>query len=139
MVKADELTPDAITHALRHGEFYSSNGVFLKRYEANKKNYRIEVDTQATDAELAGNPLLRGKTVEQGTEGYRIEFIGPEGQVLATIQGTGAIVAIDPDVAYVRAKVTYTRKKPDSEQLEEYYAWGQPVFTDGRAEHAHEH
>ena len=137
MVKADELTPDAITHALRHGDFYASNGVFLKTCEPGAKTYRVEIDTQATEAELAGNPLLRGKAVNQGTEGYRIEFIGPEGKVLTTIQGTGAIVAIDPDLAYVRAKTTYTRKHPNAKGFEEYYAWGQPVFTDGRVKHQH--
>lgn len=132
MVNADALTPDAITHAMLHGKFYSSNGVFLKTCEPGAKTYRVEVDSEKTAAELAGNPLLRGKAVDKGAEGYRVEFIGPDGKVLTTMQGTGAIVAIDPDLAYVRAKVTYTRKKPGSEQLEEYYAWGQPVFTDGR-------
>ena len=139
MVKADALTPDAITDAMLHGEFYASNGVFLKRYEPGDKTYRVEVDTQATNTELTGNPLLRGKQVDAGTEGYRIEFFGPKGKLLTTIQGIAAIAAIDPDLAYTRAKVVYTRKMPGSDQLEEYYAWGQPVFTDGRAHDTHEH
>jgi len=142
MVRAKELTPDAITAAMLHGDFYASNGVFLKRYEPSKKTYRIEIDTKATQAELAGHPLLRGKAVDAGTEGYRIEFIGPKGKILTTLQGTAALVAVDPDLAYTRAKMTYTRKKPGTDQLEEYYAWGQPVFTDGRAdhdEHGHDH
>lgn len=139
MVKAEALTADAITDAMLHGKFYSSNGVFLKRYEPSEKTYRVEVDSQATEAELTGNPLLRGKQVDTGIEGYRIEFFGPKGKRLTTIQGTAAIAAIDPDLAYTRAKVIYTRKMPGSEQLEEYYAWGQPVFTDGRTHDEHEH
>lgn len=30
-----------------------------------------------------------------------------------------------------RARVTYTRKDQE-EGFEEHYAWGQPIFTDGR-------
>ena len=41
---------------------------------------------------------------------------------------------IDPSVSYVRAKVTFTRKHPVTNEREEYYAWGQPVFTDARAD-----
>lgn len=137
MVKADALTPDAITDAMLHGDFYASNGVFLKAVEPGEKTYTLAIDPEATEAELTGNPPLRGKAVEQGTEGYRIEFIGPGGKVLTTINGTVAVMAIDPDLAYVRAKAVYTRKKPGSDQLEEYYAWGQPVFTDGRVQHHH--
>lgn len=137
MVRADELTPDAITQAMRQGEFYASNGVFLKHYEASEKTYRIEVDKQATLAELSGNPRLRGKSVGEGTKGFRIEFIGPEGEVLAMAQGLSAMYSIHPNIAYVRAKVTYTRQMPDSTQLEEYYAWGQPVFTDAFAPRAY--
>lgn len=137
MVKADELTPNAITDAMLYGDFYSSNGVFLKEVEPGKKTYTLAIDPSATEAELTGNPLLRGKAVEEGAEGYRIEFIGPKGRLLTTISGTAAVLAIDPDLAYVRAKAVYTRKKPGSEQLEEYYAWGQPVFTDGRDKHRH--
>jgi len=139
MVRAEELTPDAITRALLHGDFYASNGVFLKVCEPGTKTYRIEVDTEKTEAELAGNPLLRGKKIEQGKEGYRIEFIGPKGKVLTDFNGTAAIAAVNPDLAYVRARVTYTRKHPDADGYEEYYAWSQPVFNDGRAHDVHEH
>ncbi|MFK7790117.1 MAG: CehA/McbA family metallohydrolase [Phycisphaeraceae bacterium] len=139
MVNADELTPDAITAAMLQGKFYSSNGVFLATCESGEETYLVEVDTEATQNELAGNPLLRGKSIDQGTEGYRIEFIGPEGKIITTIQGTAALAAVDPDLAYVRAKVTYTRKHPAADGYEEYYAWGQPVFNDGRAHDTHQH
>lgn len=137
MVQADALTPDAITAAMMAGDFYASNGVFLKQCERSPGTYIIAVDTQATTKELTANPLLRGKAVNEGTEGYRIEFIGPEGKVLETIIGTKGRHKIDAAVAYTRAKVTYTRKHPNAEGLEEYYAWGQPVFSDGRAKHDH--
>jgi hypothetical protein len=50
---------------------------------------------------------------------------------------------IDRSIPYVRAKATFTRLHPETGEIEEYYAWGQPFFTDARATmeipHADEH
>jgi len=139
MVNADELTGDAITEAMIHGRFYASNGVFLSTCQMGPDRYVVEVNTERTAAELQANPLLRGRFVQGAAEGYRIDFIGPGGAVLQTTEGPAARFAIDDTIAYVRAKVTYTRPRAEGEGMEEYYAWGQPVFTDERAGHGHSH
>ncbi len=132
MVQSSSLDPDSITKAMIQGDFYASNGVFLKTCKRGAGAYRIEVDSRRTKQELTSLPVLRGKHVDKGAEGYRIEFIGPGGEILDTIKGQKGRFKINRSNAYVRAKVTFTRKHPQTNGVEEYYAWGQPVFTDER-------
>jgi hypothetical protein len=135
MVSAKELTADAITEAMAHGDFYASNGVFLTSCGVldDADTYTVVVDADRTRQELHNNPKLRGERIEDGEEGFRIQFIGPQGKVLAEIDGTTGAFRFDKTIAYVRPKVTYIRKHPDGNGYEAYYAWGQPVFTDERA------
>lgn len=133
MVQAAKLDADTITSAMLHGDFYASTGVFLKTCDRGGDAYRIEVDDEKTRDELTSYPDTPGKPATSGSEGYRIEFIGPDGDVLDAIDGEKGQFKIDRSIPYVRSKVTFTRKNPQSGGLEEYYAWGQPVFTDARA------
>lgn len=133
MVHATALDADLITRAMLQGDFYASSGVFLKTCERGRDRYRIEVDEQKTTDTLTALPETRGKQVSSGNEGYRIEFIGPDGKVLKAVDGSRADFEINGALSFVRARITYTRKTPTTDVLEQYYAWGQPVFTDGRA------
>ena len=72
---------------------------------------------------LAGRILLKGRD---------LELFGPHGRVLQTVRGKEAEHTIDPALAYVRARAVYTRKDQDGGGGEEYYAWGQPVFSEKR-------
>ncbi|KAA3618707.1 MAG: hypothetical protein DWQ05_07015 [Calditrichaeota bacterium] len=130
MVKSQNLTPDAITEAMNHGQFYSSNGVFLKKCGVNNGVYSIEIDEAATMKELL-SPDIFGKKVDEKENGFFIEFIGPEGKVLSHSKTMQAKFKIDDSSSYVRAKVTFTRTHKAGGS-EEFYAWGQPVFTDER-------
>lgn len=133
MVQAPKLDADIITKAMNQGNFYSSTGVFLKTCNRGDNTYQIEVDDKKTRNELTFFPETLGKHVVEGTEGYQIEFIGPNGQVLKTINGRKGDFTINTEIPYIRAKATFTRKHPKTGKLEEYYAWGQPIFTDERA------
>ncbi|MHC4997207.1 MAG: CehA/McbA family metallohydrolase [Planctomycetota bacterium] len=134
MVRASELTPEAITEAMYHGDFYASSGVVLDEVQISARRYHVHVDPDATATQLK-SPYVIGHTVERGQPGYTIQFIGPGGAVLATSRGTGATLEADTsELAYVRAKITYTRARGD--RYENFYAWTQPVFNDGRA---HDH
>lgn len=46
VVRAPSLDADAITNAMQTGDFYASNGVFLKKYEITDDNYNVEVDEE---------------------------------------------------------------------------------------------
>lgn len=129
MVNSPKLSPDAITDAMVRGEFYASNGVFLKRVQVTDKQYLIEVDESRTAAELATG-LVVGKSSPEGTAGWKIEFIGQNGEVLTQITDAKAVYLFDTTEPYVRAKITYTYQTDNG--FESIFAWTQPEFNDGR-------
>ena len=131
MVNARKLTADAITGAMLRGKFYSSNGVFLKLCGFTRKGYTVEIDEDATLEELE-SPILRGKQVYDGEEGFRIEWIGKDGKVFEThADEMTSTFKAQKSHLYIRPRVVYTRNHPQG-GLEEYYAWGQPQFMDKR-------
>ena len=130
MVRANELSPDAITNAIYQGDFYATSGVILNKVEVSNQRISLRVDERATERELA-SPFVVGHKVNDDAEtGYLIEFIGPGGQVLESSRSAQASYTVTNSHSYVRAKISFTRKG----QLgsENFYAWMQPVFTDGR-------
>ncbi len=128
MVRSDELSSDAITLAMNKGEFYSSSGVILKKVIVGKNRIEVQVDEKETSRELASK-FIFGRSVKKGKPGIFIEFIGPGGEVVETISGNEATRVAKED--YMRCMVTHRVQKKDG-SLREYYAWTQPVFTDGR-------
>ncbi len=128
MVNSEELTSDAITKAMLQGDFYSSSGVILEELVRGKNTIELSVDEDETACELASE-FLFGRPVRKGEPGTTIEFIGAEGEVVKTVQGLSA--KCEAKSSYLRAKVTHRVKNEDG-SLREYYAWTQPVFTDGR-------
>jgi len=129
MVRSTALTADAITEAMKKGDFYASSGVILKNVSLTADQYSIEVDEAATKKELE-SPVLITRRVDTTSEGWRIEFIGKDGVVLKTVKDAKADFALTPDQPYVRCKITYARKVDAGS--DEVYAWTQPAFTDGR-------
>ena len=128
MVNSGALSSDAITKAMLRGDFYSSSGVILEELVRSTNSIELSVDEDETACELA-SAFLFGRPVKKGDSGTIIEFIGSEGEVVKTIQGTSA--KCEAEGAYLRAKVTHRVEKEDG-SLVEYYAWTQPVFTDDR-------
>ena len=128
MVKSDELSSDAITKAMLKGDFYSSSGVMLEKLVRGESHIELSVNKDETACELESE-FLFGRPVRKGKPGTFIEFIGPGGEIAKSIEGTSGSCEVDGD--YLRAKVTHRVKNKDN-SLREYYAWTQPVFTDGR-------
>ena len=130
MVQSESLNPDAITEAMLSGNFYSSSGVALKNVKRSKGSITIEIDNSATEKELTSD-ILFGTKVKAGKPGYEISFIGPEGKVVKTVHGTSATCKVPDGNAFLRGKVTLRKHRKDG-TVGAYYAWTQPVFTDGR-------
>jgi hypothetical protein len=118
MVRATDLTAEAIVEAMERGDFYASTGVELASYEVTPKTITIAV-----------KPSSRSK--------YDVRFVGKGGRVLKEIpidpdlSGSGAsgplqIVAppavyeIRGDEGYVRARITESNGN---------VAWTQPVLV----------
>ncbi len=103
MVRAEELSREAILAALDRGEFYASTGVALKEYEASERQIRIELP------EGSGPNALR----------YRTYFIGKGGAVLKRDDSLQPAYPIQGGELYVRARI---------EASNGTRAWTQPVF-----------
>jgi hypothetical protein len=129
LVRSSELTPDGIAEALRSGEFYATSGVILTRVDWSDDYYEVAVDEAAT-LEAVKSPYVVGFGRPEVAGGVLIEFVGPRGRVLEHVHGTRASYAMQADDAYVRCRVTFTRRTADG--YEQFFAWAQPVFTDGR-------
>jgi hypothetical protein len=94
----------------------------------DKNQIEVEVDKEETARELTSK-FLFGRPVKKGKPGIFIEFIGPGGEVIESVSENQA--SCEAEKEYLRCMITHRVKKQDG-SLREYYAWTQPVFTDGR-------
>lgn len=102
VVRASELTAEAIKSAMQRGDFYASTGVELEDYQAIPKQVTIKMEE---------NRFLTK---------YRTQFIGKNGRVLAESTANPATYNVKGDEGYVRTKVTDSNGK---------MAWTQPMFV----------
>jgi hypothetical protein len=105
VVRATELTANAIVLAMRRGDFYASNGVTLGDYRVEDRRISLTI--------------VRTRGAGEDTR-FRTEFIGRGGRVLAVANGLAARYDIRGDEGYVRARIT------DSNG---WQAWTQPIMV----------
>jgi len=86
MVKAQELSKEAIINALENGEFYSSLGVTIKNIQVTDHKYTVEIEPYKDAA-------------------YTTTFIGKNGKILQESFGTKAEYIFSGEELYVRARV----------------------------------
>jgi predicted metal-dependent phosphoesterase TrpH len=86
MVRAADLTPEAIIASLERGDFYGSTGVTLSDVAVTDKEYRVEIEPN-------------------GDAKYTTMFIGKGGEVLKRDVGLKSSYQFRGDEGYVRAKV----------------------------------
>lgn len=92
---------------------------------------QVAVDEKAT-LEAVQSPYVIGDRRPEASGGILIEFVGPGGNVLKHVHAVRGSYAVQADDGYVRCRVTYTRRSEGG--FEQFFAWTQPVFTDGRLE-----
>lgn len=100
-IRATALEPRALVTALEDGQFYASSGVALTDVTVSATTLQIRIE-------------------QKGNFKYRTEFIGQDGQVLATDRTLTPHYTLKGTERYVRAKII------DSGGAA---AWVQPVFT----------
>ena len=103
MVRASELTREALLEAIQRGEFYATTGIELRNYAADANGIRIELPVGDQR-----NPTR-----------YRTFFVGKDGVVLKQDESLTASYSFTGDELYVRARV---------EASTGAVAWTQPVF-----------
>lgn len=101
MVRADELSTEAIVEALSSGAFYSSTGVILEELEVSDSGISLKVQQERDYL-------------------YVTRFIGQDGKVFAEVEGVEASYDMQGNECYVRAAVTASSG---------HKAWAQPVFA----------
>ena len=118
MVRAAELTPDAIVRAVGTGDFYASTGVMLRDVDYEDDVLRISI---------AAEPGVTYRTTFTGTK----KNSGTVGEILREVSGPVAEYRFTGDERYVRAKVVSSRPHTDpigGMLLGRQSAWVQPVF-----------
>ncbi|MBR9989208.1 MAG: hypothetical protein KFH98_05590 [Gemmatimonadetes bacterium] len=142
MVRARQLTADAVAAALRNGDFYASTGVLIRSEHRDERSVRIEIQPQAgavyrtyfigslADTPLDGRPVVDSAGAEIRTTRVYDPGIGT---VLAGIEGHSAAYTFRGDERYVRIKVVSSRPHIDpatGRTIGRESAWLQPVFRD---------
>jgi hypothetical protein len=138
MVRAQELTPEALIHAMEQGDFYASTGVRLKEITRTKNKLSFVIDGEPgvtykttfvgtrKGTDLRGIPVVvDGKTV-RATRTYNSGV----GAVLAQTDSLSPSYKFKGDEIYVRARVvsSVAKENPYAEGDMEM-AWIQPVVT----------
>jgi len=125
MVNSKALTPDEITASMERGDFYATNGVTLNTVDREGEVYKVSINKELTEKEVA-SPYVIGKKIESGNEGFLIEFITQNGEVINSTEGLEDSMSISKAKNYLRCRITYTRKIESG--YEQFFAWTQPRF-----------
>lgn len=86
MVRAAELTPDAITHALESGDFYATTGLLLEDVQISDNQYSLKIRAEKDFS-------------------YTTTFIGWGGQILKEDHSLTPVYSFTGTERYVRARV----------------------------------
>lgn len=113
MVRADRLTPDAITASLRRGDFYASTGITLEDIVVSADGVSISIKPESPIGKIAG------KLGHADDTRYATRFIGKGGRTLAEFAGLQSCYKFQEGDQYVRAVISDSRGRR---------AWTQPVF-----------
>jgi len=136
MVRAAELTPQALILAMENGDFYSSTGVVLDDVAVENGRYRLTIRTEpgityttqfvgTYRGSSASTPLPHTSQSSPTERQYSTEI----GVVLAEVAGSRPSYRIGGDELYVRAKVVSSKLKANPSRPSEFeVAWTQPVI-----------
>ncbi|MFQ5416898.1 MAG: histidinol-phosphatase [Myxococcota bacterium] len=118
MVRARQLTPEAIIAALESGDFYATTGVELDDLSRDGDRVELRIRSEAG---------VRYETEFVGTRrGARADAVG---EVFAKSSGASARYDLRGDELYVRAKVVSSRMKANPNQAGEHEVlWTQPFL-----------
>ena len=103
VVRAPQLSVEAILEAMEKGHFYASTGIELEYYIVDKKSITIKINVKKSGYNTR----------------YRTQFIGRKGKVLSEAVSNPAIYYFKGDEMYVRAKIIDSNGNK---------AWTQPVI-----------
>lgn len=127
MLRAKELTPDAIVAGLKSGDFYASSGVTLRdvKFDPASKTLSIEIEP---DGDAAFKTQFIGTPKNFSDAGKTPLDSDQVGTVFATVEGTKASYTLKGDELYIRATITCSKEPVNpSFENQKQQAWTQPV------------
>jgi hypothetical protein len=137
MVKAKELSADALVAAMEQGDFYSSSGVTFKTLQVGAGRIALEIKAEA-GVEYVIDFIGTRKGYDRKTVAVKAadgseprvtrRYSAEVGVVLASAKGTKAEYVLKGDELYVRARVTSSKpmqSSPVGGEVEK--AWTQPL------------
>ena len=137
MVKAKELSADALVAAMEQGDFYSSSGVTFKTLQVGAGRIALEIKAEAGVEYVIDfigtrkgydRKTLAVKAADGSEPRVTRRYSAEVGAVLASAKGTKAEYILKGDELYVRARVTSSKpmqSSPVGGEVEK--AWTQPV------------
>ncbi|HRX77492.1 MAG TPA: hypothetical protein P5307_00440, partial [Pirellulaceae bacterium] len=146
MVRAAELTPEALIRSMEAGDFYVSSGVTLESHVFDSEKQTLSVVIAAEEGveyvtEFIGTPVDYDNASQPVVDKDGKEIVATRtysadvGKVLAQVNGTTATYQLTGKELYVRATVTSTKKhwNPSFDNQTEQ-AWTQPVGWENRVQ-----
>jgi hypothetical protein len=137
MVRANELTPDALIAAMERGDFYGSSGVTIEEIVKTDKSLSLRIAAEeGVEYRTAFIGTRRGydrsAQLVPASEGapapIQFRYSNDIGVVLAEVEGPAPSYPFQGDELYVRAKVVSTKLKTNPyREGEREAAWVQPV------------
>jgi hypothetical protein len=146
MVRSTHLTPNAITAAVKRGDFYNSTGVTLRSLTITDDHIELEIEPQDNaeyriefigtrqEAELAPIEKFSEPHEHRGNLDHNHQTIhrysDEIGEVLESVEGTHATYQVRGDELYVRARITSTRRHVNPFAVGDLeMAWTQPLVV----------
>lgn len=140
MVKSNWLTPNAITAAIKRGDFYNSTGVVLKTLNFSDESisleivreqgvdYKIEFVGTLKDANLSSTQEHVPQNDYRSQHSHRQVYSDDIGKVLHSINSHKATYKSNGNEIYVRARITSTKPHPNPFKAgDTEMAWTQPL------------
>ncbi len=134
MVRAQNLSPNAIVEAMEAGDFYSTTGVLLSDLQVEDDQLAFEINAEpgvTYETTFIGTKMNHDSTsVPVEVEGAAVtrRYSDEVGIELMRVSGIKPSYTFNGDELYVRAKVTSSKPKENPYQENETeMAWIQPV------------
>ena len=130
MVRAAQLTPEHIVHAMEAGDFYASTGVRLKNISRTNGELSLEIDPEpGVTYTINFIGTKKDSVLPQEKGGPTIDPAKIGQPLVEEINGTKATYRLKPDDLYARAFILSSKVKKNGLRPQEFErAWTQPIF-----------
>ncbi|HUR58864.1 MAG TPA: hypothetical protein VM029_14215 [Opitutaceae bacterium] len=141
MVRARQLTPESIIHAMEAGDFYASSGVTLADVTRDGNRLAVEIKAEpgvtyvtrfiGTRKGYDPTSQIMPPPADEARKGLpHRRYSKDVGAVLAEVKGPRAAYTLKGDEIYVRAKIISSKAKENGSVAGEFEtAWTQPLVA----------